>query len=440
MEIIRREATLFVHSTCSEDYPALKDVLSKDKKYPVLKKVEFKKLDEPLKEFITHRFFELFNLAVEEWRIHGTIQENKNPDITCQLCGHKPVIWLSYLKNIKTEEELIVGSTCIDEYKQLKGIDGESYEDIRAKNLRIQNEKVINERSPNFFKDCDEFSKLEKTSILMRTDLSKRKDTLKAELNKRQKLLSSTKKLSESQISNIINTHNKIKEINKDYNEYLAFCITDDYGITENISNWLYTDYDYDFIRHLQDVGKIDLYSLALIKEPKFMKKMILKLRPLIEENDFVMGNVFTNTTFTLAYKSNAIMLNVNSNEFIRRYRNYIFTETFEKIDIDFIIRNSKISSPNSLRKSLTYIYTKEFNQFYKEYYKDVDINELAIANLKNNKVYVVNYEQIINKFIKNIIRNEKIDFKQVLDYFEEKSEIFSTKDDYQEHIRNMNK
>ena len=63
------------------------------------------------------------------------VRRSSTPE-TCELCGHSPIFWLHYLKNLRTGEQLIVGSQCILNYKRV-------YEKFTGNILQIQVEERL---------------------------------------------------------------------------------------------------------------------------------------------------------------------------------------------------------------------------------------------------------------------------------------------------------
>lgn len=140
-----------------KEYKWIKDIL-KDKDEPVLKYSELEELEKAKKEFFTSSLFKKFYKTVcKEWEMVDLIDDNK--PLECSLCGQKDTKKKYYIKNKLNGTVLNVGSTCINNFDDISGIDGKSRQEIE-KEWKIRNrDKYLNEKYPGIISKIDNWSK-----------------------------------------------------------------------------------------------------------------------------------------------------------------------------------------------------------------------------------------------------------------------------------------
>lgn len=434
----KREASIFVKSTNSKDFPEIVKILSEGKKYPHLKKKEYKNLSKENKEFIDRRFGQLFSLSAKEWELIKATEENYDDELECQLCGTKRLKWLSRIKNKITQETLVVGSECIKNYKEFRGSNGESFEDMALLNNTLRNEQLLEEKSPSIIGDTDRFLNLKKERIIIPDYLTRKYESLKKEVIENKKHLNS-KNLSEIRIKNSMCLHKSIRGFLEEFDEFLSN--SDIFSITDDIANWLTSqpDYDYELMRQLKVDGKITERTIDHIEESHFMKKIIPSFDSLFEQSNIIRLDKLNNTTFAIILKSRPdIVLNIKMAPFIKQYKDYLFHGKLLAVDFESLRSICTIDNRKSMQKSLDYIMTSEFKSLFE--LKDVNYrdNEIAFKNKRNTKIYVVNYKKLINDFKELIYINGKENYSiNLLNYINECSTIF-TSEEFDKHIENL--
>lgn len=438
-EIIKREGSIFVKSTISNSFPELVDILTKDKEFPFLSQNEYDVLDIEMKNFLYERFNNMFSVAAKEWDVlkYGLI--NTNPHIKCQLCGHNPLKNISIIRNKITKEELVVGSSCIDKYREFTGIHGESIKELQKNSYKLKNEHLLEQKSSGILRDFTRLKTIKQEMPLLRKDLERTLEKLNIELQAVEKSISS-KSISKTQLNKIASTHDKVKEFLVKFDEYLYFSENNTYGINKDIVNWLFKrDFDYDLFNQLKQDGKITVDTISSINEPKFMRKIIPLFKENLAKNGYHFAGKLKNNRFPVIYKEwNNVILNVDNKEFIKKYKMYLFINTEQEIDLRFIINISKIVDSYSMRNSLEYILDEEFTKIYSFHYDDNQIDELAFKNNKSNKILVVNYSDFVNKFLKYIYGlDSKNKCLNLITYLNNESVEYS-KSDYDDHIKKI--
>ncbi|MEG2909897.1 MAG: hypothetical protein RR945_11790 [Erysipelotrichaceae bacterium] len=436
--IEKREASIFVKSTNSKNYPEIVKILKENKRYPYLTEKELKTLSKENKEIMVRRFGQLFKLSAKEWELMKVGEENKDNKLECQLCGTKRLRWISRIKNIKTQEILVVGSECIKYYGEFRGSNGESFEDMEHENNTIKNEQLLEEHSSGMIKDIDRFKNIQNERIIIPDYLTRKYDSLKKELIDNSKHLN-CKNLSELRIKKFVNLHGRVKGFLVEFDEYLSS--NNIFTITDDIANWLTSqpEYDYELRRQLCVDGEVTEKTIDSIKEPNFMKGIIPSFDKLFQNGDIIRLNKFENTTFAIVHKSRPdIVLNIKMAPFINQYKDYLFHDKLLVIDIKFWINNCVINDQISMQKSLDFIMTSEFKSLYE--LEDVNYrdNELAFKCVENKKIYVVEYEKLINKFKETIFANGKDhSSNKIFRYINEQSNEF-TAEEFNEHTKNL--
>lgn len=438
LKVEKREASIFVKSTNSKNYPEIAEILCKGKKYPHLTNKEYEALPEKDKEFIDKRFSQLFSLSAKEWELLKVNEEINDDKVECQLCGNTNLRWISKLKNRNTEEVLIVGSDCIKNYKEFRGGEGESFEEMARQNNKIRNEQILEGRSPGIIRDMDRFRGIKKERKIIADYLIRKYDDLNKEVIRNSGFLSG-KNISEDRINKFIRIHIKIKEFFEVFDEYIAN--KGIFSITDEIADWVtsQSNFDHELYRQLHEDGEITQRTIDAIEEPHFMKNTIPYFDELLKQNEIIRFKRLRNTTFAIALKLRPdILLNVRMSQFIKRYKNYLFDHKFITIDYELLIKNCTIDDQKSMLKSLDYIITNEFKKLFDLKEVNHRDNELAFRNRKNRIIYIVNYIDFINNFKELIFLDDKEHYSiNLFNYINEHSAKY-TPEEYEKHVKDL--
>lgn len=445
-KIKRKEATLYVKSKISENVSWLKEKLTKNKEYPYLSEDEYNSLEDSQKRFIDNRFRELLDYSISEWVIeYDNREKNDEKVINCELCGQKNIQLLSKINNPKNNSSMIVGSSCINNYTQMKDAYGKTLGQIRKEsnsitNRRLKNEEILEKKFPNILNNIDKFNKIMSgNEYIIRGDIERAYRKLNSDINNKYSKYIKLKNISDKRFLEIEDINNRILQFFKAYENYIYECEKNIFGLTRNICKWCNLHYDYNLISKLTKDGKITKETISQIKEPAFLEQMILQFKEQLTLNKLLLKNGSIGRSFKVSIDNGNIYFDVDSGSFIDDYKDFLFNEvSVIRINKDQLIKNAIISDTQSLNNALSLIINSNISKSeYKYRFSDLSFNELSFYNKKDKMFYVVKFKEFINYFKICILKN-KVNSKkdEILKYIKDISELYSYSD-YSEHLRN---
>lgn len=441
--IQRKKAKLFTESEVSETFPWLKEKLTVNKEWPHLTTAEYNSLDDSNRRFIDTRFNELLEYAISEWVVEYDNIEKTDPEkiFNCELCGEKNIKFISKITNSKNQKKLLVGSSCITDYSQMRDSLGRTLGQIRKEsnsvsNRILKNEEFLEKQIPGILHNIDSFNKIfQGNELLIRVDLEKYYETLNDKINKKYKKYLKQKQIEPQKVLEIECLNTEIISFLKAYNDYVEECKTDIYGITKEISVWCQSNCDYNLINKLKKDGKITIDTISSIKEPDFLSKVIPLFMDLFKKHNLKIKTNNIGINFKMAIYNSNIYFDVNSSYFIDEHKNYLYGDKENvTIDLNDIVKKCKITDKASLEAACRSIdFSKLKTMIFR--FSDADINEISFLNRVDKKYYVVPFIEFINKFKENILFN-KISYEHIQNYIMQNSTIYSNSD-YNEHLKN---
>ena len=431
MEIIKKEAVLFLESEVSNQYKWIRNLLLNRNHEPKLTKTEFEQLNSAQKEFLNHKFKGIFDMAASEWQIVFADAINDTQVNKCQLCGQKPIKNISKIRNKINNKELIIGSTCITNYNQFKDKNGKTYKDLKRESRILHNEYLLSQENEEIISNISRFRNLKAERNFFRVDLERRYDELKKDLNKYDIYMK--RKLDVKLINKINDFHSKIKEFLIDFDNYVAVSDKDVFGINKEIIEWCMNHYNYELIQKLKNDGKITISTISEIKEPNFVKSMIPLFRLLLEKNNILIKGKINNFEFPVILGEKDIIFYIDSCKFIHRYKSYLFDGKYIQINPDSLLRISTIKDNKSMYKTLKILYNRSSSKLFPDMCQVIDeVDEISFENAVTKKIYVLKYSKFINDFKNYLFKDYgKNDYDQ---YIIGNAEIY-TRNEYQNHL-----
>lgn len=399
----------------NEENVWLKDLLE-EKEEPILKYDEIETLKEEEKEFLKSSLFtDFYKTICKEWEMVDLIDDDKK--IECSLCGQKDTKKKYYIKNKLNGTVLNVGSTCINNFDDIKGANGKTRQEIE-KEWKIQNrDKLLNQRYPGIIGKMDQWSKKieEIPTIIMGNleeeyfSISKRAFELREKFRKENKVNYDIAK----EINNlVIKGENVLDKIYKD----IAKKKNSEWFITKEIKQWCnINDIDKTTETFLKQDGLITWRSACRIYEPNLVEKIIEKLKKIFDNSKILIRN--------FDYKRNGIVININDgniynnridlvcsyNDFMSEYGGIIFESKIELTDEkQFVIEHSKIVDDYSFDisasnlKHLLRKYSLNIDSW------NLDYNEIIFIEYIKTKgiVYkILDLKKFINDFLNYIFK-----------------------------------
>lgn len=406
----------------NEDYEWLKDMLENDENHSI-KYSQLNELDESKKTFMTSSLFSnLYSIASDEWEIDNLNEDGEK--LECSLCGEKNTVKKYYIRNKKSNKILNVGSTCITNFKDIKGINGKTKEEIDKEWEKQQRQKLLNDRYNGIIYKIENWqNNIDKIPTIVSEELENEYDKLNRDIQKLYEKFIKNKKLDYSiadKINELVcqgdNILNKIyldmKE--KEKNEWF---------ITKEIKEWCLKDSNENqvVIRFLKEDGIIRLRSACRIYEKNFINKIIKKFEIILKNSNIkLIGYEEKNKSFIVNLidknpYTNRIDLNCSYKDFMYEFGEKLFEKTYNNNFIDakeFFMQNSNINEESSLSASVSNIKFLSSKSLIRIYKWDIRYNEIVFLG-KDDKYYIVELKKFVNLF-KKCVFSKKLDNDQI--------------------------
>lgn len=434
----------------NEENRWLKEILQ-NRKEPILKYDELEKFEKGKKEFLKSSLFtDFYKTVCKEWEMINIIDDDQT--LECSLCGQKDTKKKFYIKNKFNGTILNVGSTCINNFDDIKGIDGKTRQQIE-KDWKIQNrDKLLNQRYPGIIGKLDNWSKeIDNIPTIINKNLEEEYfSILKKAFVLREKFRKQNKidyNIADQMNDLVIKGEHVLNKIHTDIENKKD----NEWFITNEIKVWCYKDNkDRNVITFLKEDGLITWRSACRIYETNFVNKIISKLQKIFD-NSKILIREFDN-------KRNGIIVSINDGniynirinlvcsykEFMLEYGNTIFKSEFSfKNEKDFIIRHSKIIDDTSLDISVS-----NFKYLLKKYslnIKDwnIEYNEIIFTeyiNPKNTLYKILDLKKFVNEFLSFIFKKDltETEVKSIKSYIKNSSTM--TEEEYNERLTRREK
>lgn len=399
--LTQKQCVLFFYSEYSKNFDTLRNFILKKGLKPTIKTEDLPEFSKEDRDLVLNRFDELLDLAKQEWKTASSILNEKEKKIECELCGHKPLKDHFKIYNTINGKELIVGSSCIKTYnfmspsgKDIKQIIHEQ----EAQTALIRNQNKVFEINHSIISDMKRFENLKRECEFLTNNLDAMVENCKGYYKKYDKLIRKKSALNDKNLQDIIQYHRKIHNVLAEIDEFIKFSECNKYGISNKVWKWC-DEYDKDLFTCLKYNGRIDRRTVGRIKEPKFLNKFMNLMKPLLIRNDIKIIKMKGAATQIKCLQLENIILDLDSSEFLKNYKEYIFDKENFHIHTSEILQLSKISDEKSLDVALNILHKKFINHFYIRF-SDNNINEIAFKKIQTGEIFNVEYKRFINRFL----------------------------------------
>lgn len=407
----------------NNDYKWLADLLKQDKNH-IVKYSQLDGIEESKRTFMTSSLFtKLYEVACDEWVI-DRVDEDSNK-LECSLCGEKNTMKKYYIRNKKSNKVLNVGSTCITNFRDIKGSNGKTKEEIDKEWEKQQRQKTLNDKYSGIIDKIDNWNKvIDEIPTIIKAELEEKYDNIYSEIQIKYSKFIKNKKVDYSIASEINALVHKGDEILQEIYKNIEKNKNSEWYITKEIKDWCYKERDKNrvIIGFLKDRGVVDWRSACRIYEKNFVDKILGKLEVALydsnikiegfdEKNNCIIINLKDRNPYT-----DRIDLRCSYYSFMCEYGNIIFEEINNK-NIDgkqFILQNSQIIDNDSLESSIyniRYLLKKSTRKVYKW---DIMYNEIIFFEDEDNYC-IVKLKEFINHF-KRLVFMKKLDIKDIED------------------------
>lgn len=448
--IDRQQINLIMQSQTINDtnrYDWLKDFLNKNNK-DYISIDDFSTFTDEQKALIDGELYQtLYKNSSDEWLIEMYEDlSNKDEDVICALCGEKKMKYGYYLKNSRNKKTILVGSTCVETYKDLKTVDGRNLKDLKKERLRNMRMLQLDEKSTGINDEIVKWRDYENSlTIFVSKNLIEEYNTILYKINDIYETYLSTinnskaKDLQEN-ILRLIKQGRKIKEKMQEYvDEYSNV----DWCITKEIKEWCLKNNANRAISMLREDRKIKFRSAYFIFEKNLMKKIMEIIKIYMREQNMSLKNIdFDNNMIYYYINSNKnIILNIKYKDVIELYGERVFDEEYQKVDVNKAIECSTLSDTSSIEEAISIIdfllRDTEFNLINEDV--DTTKNEAYFYDKKKGIYLKIELMEFVNKFKKYIVKS-KLNNNEKEEIIHEINNGYSyTKDEYRENKRLLN-
>ena len=445
--IDRQQINLIMQSQAIKDtdrYDWLKDFLNKNNK-DFISVEDFSTFTDEQKALIDGELYQiLYKNSSDEWHIEMYEDlSNKDEDVVCALCGEKNMKYGYYLKNLRNKKTILVGSTCVETYKDLKTVDGRNLKDLKKERLRNMRMLQLDEKSTGINDEIVKWRDYENSlPIFVSKNLIEEYNNVFYKLNSIYETYLSTRNNSKAEelkdsILKLIEQSRKIKEkMNKYVDEYSNV----DWCITKEIKEWCLKNNANRAISMLREDRRIRFRSAYMILEKNLMKKIMEIIKTYMREQDIIFKNINFDNNKIYYYVNlfEGIIWNINYDDIIDLYGERVFDKECQIVDVNEVIERSIISDASSIEEAIKIIdfllRSTEFNLINNDV--DVPKNEAYFYDKKKEIYLKIELMEFVNKFKKYIVK-PKLNNNEREEIIHEINNSYSyTKDEYRENKR----
>lgn len=410
---------------------------------------QYEKLNNNYKTFLTSSLYkDLYKNASEEWNIdHLDESEEK---LACALCGQKDTKKKYYIKNKISGKMLNVGSTCIDNFKDIRDVNGKTAKEINKEWEIQQRKKALNDKYNGIIEKIDNWNKkIDEIPTIINGHLEDEYDKLYSQVQDLYSKFIKNRKIDFTIAKKINDLVCKGESILEQIYSNIDDKKNNEWYITKEIKEWCYKDKESNkiVIDFLRKDGVIKWRSICRIYEKNLVNKILEKFKIIFDNSNIsIVGFNEKYNTITINIRDgNAyvarIDLECSYTKFVQEYGEIIFENNKKYSDEkEFVIENSSIIESSSIDMSISnikYLLNKtdirvfSWNERYNE-----------IVFIESNKNYIIiKAKEFINKFIKYVFfrRLSETELDNLKSYIINNGEKIS-KEDYNNRIETREK
>lgn len=317
--------------------------------------------------------------------------------ISCQLCDYHDIHELHVVKNKFTNEELIVGSTCITEF-------GYNQQSVEKSVSKLKAQQLLHEKAPNLLKYLDHYKSLNDNEYLLPLTLYNSKKQAHADLMKLVEKL--YQKPSHNNITKVLAVWEDIQKIEEQIKQFHALNHSSFFYPTPKIVKWLkQNDKQFNITNLIRsERGLISKLTFLKVLEPEFIERLLTIINRKVNWIALLSSKTVTKKVqFRINYiKNKAVILELDTREFLEMFTEIIFEET---INIKHIQNEILVESILSQSNSTKYIFSSYEKYFNMLGYNIIDNKFIPIDLVLHgrNDIFIKYSESLFLKEIKAI-------------------------------------
>lgn len=391
----------------------------KNKENPCVTKDEFENFSNEQKILLEGTLYdELYKNSSNEWEQYDYKEfYDKNERPYCSLCGEHNVQKAFYIQNKKNKKVFVVGSTCIDTYKDLHSRDGKSLKEIKKSSL-IQSKKLnLNNKYPGIIDKIENWNKFIKDlPIYVSQKLEDEYNSVYIKLNNLYQMYlktsnkRKTNELSE-QIYTLVNNGDKLK---KEMLMYIENNKKEKWNITPKIKKWCENNTATKPKKFLMEDGRVTFRSAYYIHEEELMQKIVNEFNNHFKLSKFRDISLAYNKKCVLlkSLRNNNIILEYDYTTLLDKYGEQLFNNESFYIDFNDLLNNSRIEDYNSLNYCSIQlgIYCNKTGISLLSDDTDLEKDTINFLLFDDNIVYTLSLKDMVNNF-KELYYKNKISY-----------------------------
>lgn len=408
------------------EYNWLKKLLEQNMEHTV-KVNQLNNLEDKYRTFLTSSLYkELYRNASNEWIIdHIDESEEK---LECSLCGQKDTKKKYYIRNKINSKILNVGSTCVNNFMDIRDVDGKKISEIEKEWKIQQRRKILNDRYPGIINKINTWnSKIDDIPTIINGDLEDKYDKLYNRIQELYQKFLKNNKIDYKIVNEINGLVCKGEEVLQLIYKDIDSKKNNEWYITKEIKDWCLKDREKNQIvlEFLKQDGFVKWRSACRIYERNLVNKIIQKLKDRFNNSDISIRdfNELDNTVLINIVDGNPYVARIDLycpySMFVTEYGNVIFDKdkkyTGEK---EFVIDNSKILDDSSMNTSINNIRFLLNKSNIRIHTWDIQYNEIVFC-IDNRQYHIINAKKFINNYIKFVFSKKLNDsnIKDIIKY-----------------------
>lgn len=409
--VLLKERVLLLNSQIvdeiSGEYPWLVKFLEEN---PNAKTSDLQSFNDEVRNFFTYRYNTIVTQAASEWTSHnGKPVDIKDKDemFECELCHHKPIVYVCCIVNKLNGKELNVGTECVKHFGMTLG------KDIRAlfKDMkRFRRASRLDREFPGIERIISGWNEeLEALPLLIPLKYEQPWIELGEKVRKlymgylEEDIDSTNENEYFEEIRQIFESK---RTIFKEIKEYVENNKADKYIPGKDIINWIKRETrskDVNLLEWLKTDGRIQWRTAFRIGEPNYLKSLIPDFNGHLKNIGCSierLGNHKGNSGYTIIVKDKQITLFVKYGSFILEFGGLLFKEGLEKpLTLINLAPHSVVYGENSVDKTIAILEKQLDNLGYRVYKQDHEYNELLLHEKGTGLYLIENLEQFVEKF-----------------------------------------
>lgn len=357
----------------------------------------------------------LYESSSNEWIIEKHEDySSRNDKPKCALCGESGLAQATFLRNIRNQNLITVGSTCITTYKDLKTVDGKSEKEFRKNILKQKRNLMLESKLTGIVKEIFDWNKYEdQLSVFVNKTLFEEYKNLYRNISDLyEKYLKISNNTKAKEISDkIIDIAKKGRDLRAKMKEYEKKHSGNEWSITPQIKKWCFDNGADRIITMLREDGKISFRTAYNISEASLMDKVLNKIKCYLDEDSIFINKINYNNNVVQFYlnEEKGILWDLEYVKIVDFYGERLFELPYQEVSLEKIIEDSKINEYTSLENAIKELDKLIVGTRFDLISEDVDAykNEAYFIGHKENKYYRIN----LNEFVNNLKQYLKFDF-----------------------------